>query len=159
MDDDLLRVWPRAERILDQVLEIAEPERSRRAESACAGDPELRRVVFELIAAERDAGGYLSTPALAVLDADSTASTVTVPLAGTRVGPYRLVSELGRGGMGVVYVAERDDGEFTQRVALKMLDAGARMPAAVGRSSPGFIIRTSPGSMTEASPGTVRRSS
>jgi tetratricopeptide (TPR) repeat protein/tRNA A-37 threonylcarbamoyl transferase component Bud32 len=41
--------------------------------------------------------------------------------AGTRVGPYRIVEELGRGGMAVVYLAERADGEFDQSVALKLV--------------------------------------
>jgi eukaryotic-like serine/threonine-protein kinase len=41
--------------------------------------------------------------------------------AGVRVGPYRVVRELGRGGMGTVYLAERADGQFQQRVALKVL--------------------------------------
>ncbi len=40
-----------------------------------------------------------------------------------RIGPYRLLKEIGRGGMGVVYEAERDDGQFSKRVALKLLPA------------------------------------
>ncbi len=43
---------------------------------------------------------------------------------GRRLGPCRLVRELGRGGMGVVYLAERDDQEFQQRVAIKRLHRG-----------------------------------
>jgi eukaryotic-like serine/threonine-protein kinase len=43
---------------------------------------------------------------------------------GTRIGPYRLIEEAGRGGMAVVYLAERDDGEFRMRVALKLVRAG-----------------------------------
>src|SRR5690606_38801384 len=41
----------------------------------------------------------------------------------TRVGPYRIVGEIGRGGMGVVYLAERADGHFEQRVAIKLIDS------------------------------------
>jgi serine/threonine-protein kinase len=44
---------------------------------------------------------------------------------GERVGPFRIQRELSRGGMGVVYLADRDDGEFAQRVALKWM-SGAR---------------------------------
>lgn len=48
-----------------------------------------------------------------------------VPEAGTRVGVFRVVRELARGGMGVVLLAERDDGQFQQQVALKWLSGGA----------------------------------
>ena len=44
--------------------------------------------------------------------------------AGSRVGRYRLVEEIGRGGMGTVWLAERDDGQFEQRVALKLIKRG-----------------------------------
>ena len=47
-----------------------------------------------------------------------------------RVGPYRVLAEVGRGGMGVVYLAERDDGQFRRRVAVKIL---AGSPDAVTR--------------------------
>jgi tetratricopeptide (TPR) repeat protein/predicted Ser/Thr protein kinase len=46
-----------------------------------------------------------------------------------RIGPYRLVRELGRGGMGIVYLAERDDGEYKQFVAIKILQRSAQQAA------------------------------
>lgn len=49
-------------------------------------------------------------------------------LNGRELGPWRLIRELGVGGMGVVYLAERNDGAYEQRVALKMLPIGARSP-------------------------------
>jgi serine/threonine-protein kinase len=51
---------------------------------------------------------------------------------GQRVGPYKLIREIGHGGMGEVYLAERDDGQFTRRVALKTI-AGARYSARMQR--------------------------
>ena len=53
------------------------------------------------------------------LEAETTAITH-----GALIGPYRLVRELGQGGMGVVYLAERADGQFEQRVALKLIKRG-----------------------------------
>ena len=71
----------------------------------------------------------------------STADDVTKPpeaegsdaIAGLRVGPYRLVRELGRGGMGTVYLAVRDDDAFHKRVAIKVLKRGMDTDAIVRR--------------------------
>src|SRR5678815_2924320 len=57
-------------------------------------------------------------PPLSVI---STAPQVAPPVSGPLIGPYRVVRELGRGGMGVVYLAVRDDGTFRKNVALKVL--------------------------------------
>ncbi len=134
MNDDVLRLWPRAERILDEVLDLGEPERSRRVAEACGSNTELHSLLCALLSGTREAVAFLSCPALGVLDLPGEDDPVEplLPI-GTRVGAYRLVSEIGRGGMGVVYLAERDDGEFAQRVALKLLDGGARTPASVER--------------------------
>ncbi|MGC2661903.1 MAG: hypothetical protein WA324_28420, partial [Bryobacteraceae bacterium] len=48
-------------------------------------------------------------------------------------GPYRLIRLLGRGGMGAVYLAERDDGEVRQQVAIKVLNTGFRTPQLIER--------------------------
>ena len=59
-----------------------------------------------------------------------------------RVGPYRLISEIGRGGMGTVYLAVRADDAFEQHVAIKIVKRGMdtdvirRASATSGRSSP-----------------------
>jgi serine/threonine-protein kinase len=129
VNDDLLRLWTRAERILDELLDLDADERAARVGPACGDDAALQRAVRELLDAERASGEFLARPALAVPGDEPAASSEI----GRRIGPYRLVAELGRGGMGIVYAAERDDGEFQQRVALKLLDAGVRTPAAIER--------------------------
>ena len=53
--------------------------------------------------------------------------------AGQRVGPYRLIREIGRGGMGTVYLAVRSDDVFQKRVAIKILDRGTHSASIVGR--------------------------
>lgn len=63
------------------------------------------------------------------LFADLLRSSEVAVTPGTRFGVFRVVRELGRGGMGAVYLAERDDGEFTQQVALKIV---ARRDLALG---------------------------
>src|SRR3954468_16092971 len=55
---------------------------------------------------------------------DATDHNPTSPLIGRQIGVYRLEEEIGRGGMGAVYRAERIDGEFRQRVAIKLIKRG-----------------------------------
>ncbi|MGH9651102.1 MAG: hypothetical protein ACRD3I_11610, partial [Terriglobales bacterium] len=64
------------------------------------------------------AGDFLDSPAVAPFLA---------PVAsGDRLGPYRVIEEIGRGGMGVVFRAVRDDGHFSKEVAIKLIDPGVR---------------------------------
>ena len=72
---------------------------------------------------------------MSALDPDITRSTVRVAdaMEGARVGPYRIIREVGRGGMGTVYLAVRSDDEFQKRVALKVLRRGMDTDAIVQR--------------------------
>ncbi len=84
------------------------PEHRRQfVQHRCASDPELLREMLSLLDAEAASGDWLETPVLAKTPG--------------RVGPFQIVRELGYGGMGVVFLAVRAQGEFEQRVALKML--------------------------------------
>jgi tetratricopeptide (TPR) repeat protein/predicted Ser/Thr protein kinase len=111
--------WPEVARILDVALELTPEQRPAFLERACAGDAELRTEV-EAVLAGAEAEAFLKVPA----------TELAGPLLDTAVameeviGPYRLVRELGHGGMGVVYLAERADGQFEQRVALKLIKRG-----------------------------------
>ncbi len=90
--------------------------------AAADADPELAARLEELVAcAARD--GVLETPAVDHLSSLLEAESVDGG-APSRVGPYEIDSELGRGGMGVVYEARRSDGEFEQVVALKLVKRG-----------------------------------
>jgi serine/threonine-protein kinase len=90
-------------------------------EDACAGDAELRAEVDSLLAADTW-GDEDDEPAIDWLAGWERSSP---PLVGRQIGPYRLLEELGSGGMGTVYLAERADMQFRQRVALKILRAEA----------------------------------
>lgn len=63
----------------------------------------------------------------------ATPTRAPVPLVGARIGQYRLLKEIGHGGMGVVYLAERADREFQQRVALKIIRRGMDSDEIVAR--------------------------
>ena len=106
------------EEVFEHALDLDPDQRGAWLSVRCAHDAELRAEVEALLAAHGSPPGILEqrlTPATTALAAD--------PLRDRRIGPYRVVRELGRGGMGVVYLAERDDGQFRRRVAVKVLRA------------------------------------
>ena len=115
----------RASDIFDAALDVPSAERAAYLEEACGGDAALRARVDRLLQAEDRATDWLMGLAGRLgLDALHDASTELPPE--TRIGPYRLVRLLGRGGMGAVYLAERADEHFEKRVALKILPLGLR---------------------------------
>jgi serine/threonine protein kinase/tetratricopeptide (TPR) repeat protein len=110
--------------VLDEALDHETGERAAWLDERCGDDAELRREVAALLAAHARAGGILDQqlPPLARALAGRVSGPMPV-VEDRRIGPYRVLRELGRGGMGVVYLAERSDGEFRRQVAIKLLRA------------------------------------
>ncbi len=111
--------WQRLKELFDEARNHVGAERERFFRRACAGDPELRRELESLLAAEHDAERFLEdSPAESLVRDFVTPAPSPV---GRRFGAYRVTAEIGRGGMGVVYRAVRDDDAFHKEVALKLL--------------------------------------
>jgi eukaryotic-like serine/threonine-protein kinase len=120
------REWAVVEAILDAALAVPAEERAELLDRECSDNSTLRREIEELLQSCDEDRGFLETPAGAFAS-----SLVAEELQrdeksveGTTVGPYRLIREIARGGMGSVYLAERADGQFEQRVALKLIKRG-----------------------------------
>jgi serine/threonine-protein kinase len=126
--------WTRADRILEVALDLDGEARAAYLDHACAGDVALRARLGRLLeAAAGDdfldpggalAGGFGEGLAAELASADADHEPAFEDLAGRRVDRYRVLREIGRGGMAVVYLAERADGEFEQCVALKVMSRG-----------------------------------
>ncbi|MGH8169729.1 MAG: serine/threonine-protein kinase, partial [Steroidobacteraceae bacterium] len=107
---------------LGEALALSGKLREAYLERLSAADPARRAELESLLQADLDAGsGFLESPVAAVLEAPETAS----PHVGRRLGPYRLLEEIGAGGMGEVYRAVRVDQEYEHEVAVKLVRAGA----------------------------------
>jgi len=111
--------WRAIEALFYRALEQDPPNRDRFLDQSCAGDAELRHEVASLLAAAEAAGGSLESSIEQTIR--RTAAEAVMPTPTRRVGRYRLIREIGHGGMGVVYLAERADGEYEQRVAIKLV--------------------------------------
>ena len=126
--------WRLVDALFEEALALPASERAAFVAARSAGDEVLRRQVEALIQAQHAADDFLEAPPLDLLDA-ATAATPTdaASLAERRLGPYRLLREIGQGGMGEVYLAERADGQFVQRVAVKRIRGGFAFTAAHDR--------------------------
>ena len=116
--------WIRAKRLLSALLD-ADPEDPRDWLQQHANDPTVRSEVWSLFVARTE--GFLEESALSDWVDDISVETVApstsvdVPESGMTIGNYRLLTEVGLGGMSVVYRAERVGADFEQTVAVKLL--------------------------------------
>ena len=112
--------WERIQNLFLEALDLRPEERSSFLDTACADDAAIRREVESLIAhdgaSERLIADALTDTAESLFESED--------LTAARLGAWRVLQEIGRGGMGTVYLASRDDDEFQKRVAIKVVKGG-----------------------------------
>jgi serine/threonine protein kinase len=133
-----------AKAVFDHAHEIDSPaERDAYVEQVCAGSPELRRKVEALLKAYEEAGSFLEKPAAGEAGATSDLPRGRVlsegdlarprsEALGTVIGSYKLLQQIGEGGMGVVYLAEQQE-PVRRQVALKIVKAGMDSAQVIAR--------------------------
>jgi non-specific serine/threonine protein kinase/serine/threonine-protein kinase len=108
--------WRRIKTIASAALDLDAAARPAYVVQACGGDQQLAAEIQSLLDSTLAAEPLFETP--------GGGAGAALVAGGASIGPYRIVRELGSGGMGSVYLAERDDGEFGQRVAIKIVRGG-----------------------------------
>ena len=127
--------WSRLNDALDELIDLPPEKASEALDRLYGNDPALREQIAAVLAADQAVEGYLSrTARQGMMDAAAEGMDLELPLLTGRVlGPWRVLHQIGRGGMGSVYVGERADGAFEQRVAIKFLGRGIASPEALAR--------------------------
>jgi eukaryotic-like serine/threonine-protein kinase len=119
--------WQQVENILDQVLDLNEPERSRYINEQI-DDAEIKREVLSLLQAELTVPEYIDAGVDKLLNDDPDIHEIAKSVSSRHIeiDRYQIVKEIGRGGMSLVYLARRTDGEFDQEVAIKLIQPFGR---------------------------------
>src|SRR5437867_10400792 len=123
--------WQEVEAVFEAALQRPPEERATFLECACQDDSSLRSQVETLLNALDPPGASLGAPAFGIPLSDTLVEPASV--IGRRLGSYRIVQEIGRGGMGSVYLAIRADDEFQKRVAIKLIRRGIDNEFIIGR--------------------------
>jgi serine/threonine protein kinase len=118
--------WQKINDLFFTALTLETERRSALLAELCSGDPSLLEEVLSLVAAHQRAGEFIERPAVSP---DQLLHCIATRLMkGRRFGPYRVLREIGHGGMGAVYLAVRDDHQYQKLVAIKIIKTGLDMP-------------------------------
>lgn len=114
--------WSQIQGLFLQAVELTPESRPDFLDQACGTDAELRREIESLIDCDAPNQQLIAVPQLD--DQDSDEDDSNSGMSGRRIGPYRVVRQLGYGGMGAVYLGVRDDDQYSKQVAIKLLKRG-----------------------------------
>jgi eukaryotic-like serine/threonine-protein kinase len=121
--------WTQIETLFLAGVELPPEEREAFLDQHCPDDPELREEVLSLL----DHDTAEESPVVDAINAGASSVLTDDHPAGRMLGPYRIEREIGRGGMAVVYLAYRADGEFQKRVAVKLIKRGMDTASVIER--------------------------
>jgi len=124
--------WSRLTDLFDRACQQSASTRDAWLRTHCP-DPAMRVEIDAMLRAFDSDPAFLETPIDPARAIEAIDARLGRTAPGSRLGPYRIVREIGRGGMGVVYEAARDDAEFERRVAIKVLPAAWSASALVER--------------------------
>lgn len=128
--------WKLVDRLFREALELAPGDRDHYLEQASSGDVSLKNEIKSLLTSHRRAGEFLEEPAAAVAAVELASDAEflsTAPRAGQVISHYRILKMIGTGGMGSVWLAERCDGRFERKVAIKFIHLAVLDPSAAER--------------------------
>ena len=120
--------WQRVKDIYQGALDLDKSERREFVESSCGDDAALAAEVMKLLEVPTEGSSGIDN----IVESAAGSFSGALP-DGERIGPYRILEVIGTGGMGHVYLAERADSEFEQRVAIKMVNLGSTSPSMLER--------------------------
>src|SRR6476646_5516709 len=121
LGDRLMPRWDHVKALFLEAQDLPDGDRAAWLSAACAGDLSLREEVEALLCAQARPSPIFAKNGSGLLDQLYDDDVKPEDFAGRRIGAYKLLKLVGEGGMGQVFLAEREDGDFAQRVALKRM--------------------------------------
>jgi serine/threonine-protein kinase len=115
--------WGRIKELFEAAVDLDPNERRTLLDKECGGDEALREEIESLLKSDEQTDGFIEQPAFTIPH-DLFPDNVEEPFAGRQFGAYQIIREIGRGGLGAVYLAARADDEYRKQVAIKLVRRG-----------------------------------
>ncbi|MGZ4983450.1 MAG: protein kinase domain-containing protein [Chthoniobacterales bacterium] len=115
--------WARVKELFEAAVDLDPNQRTALLDKECGDDDALRSEIESLLKSDERTDGFIEQPAIAI-PRDLFPNNVEEPFAGRQFGSYQIIREIGRGGLGAVYLAARADDEYRKQVAIKLVRRG-----------------------------------
>jgi non-specific serine/threonine protein kinase/serine/threonine-protein kinase len=115
--------WARVKELFEAAVELDPNQRAAFLDAECDGDEALRVEIVSLLKSDEQTDGFIEEPVFAI-PRDLFPDNPEEPFVGRQFGAYQVIREIGRGGLGAVYLAARADDEYRKQVAIKIIRRG-----------------------------------